>query len=338
MAIFSKRCNPIILNPITLWSLALPKFKAFVQILLIVNLSLNQTLLIFWLCVRQTWMSQLVLAISLGGVIFLLIQIDSTYTHAWSHSLCEERTSFCTGLISRKICRFLLMFSTGFTSISVLLLFPLLITFFVAMHSFWFYFINIDEVLSINPSANVFVFGDFNIHHEDWLTYSGGTDWPDKLCYNFSISNDLILRWLTFLLRSQTVILTVLFFWIVLFLLMLVFVLSFPPLGKSNHAVASVSIDFPSNSQWDVQFYHIAYDYSCANWDGLHDYLQDVPWKELPIVFSTKVNLLYLLYSTVQRCCLLQLIKQNCLLKTFLRTLILMTQVSLYLFSFLELI
>ena len=35
---------------------------------------------------------------------------------------------------------------------------------------------NIDEVLSINPSANVFVFGDFNVHHKDWLIYSGGTD------------------------------------------------------------------------------------------------------------------------------------------------------------------
>ena len=31
---------------------------------------------------------------------------------------------------------------------------------------------NIDDVLSINPSANVFVFGDFNIHHKDWVTYS----------------------------------------------------------------------------------------------------------------------------------------------------------------------
>ena len=29
---------------------------------------------------------------------------------------------------------------------------------------------NIDEVLSINPSANVFVFGDFKVHHKDWLT------------------------------------------------------------------------------------------------------------------------------------------------------------------------
>ena len=35
---------------------------------------------------------------------------------------------------------------------------------------------NTDEVLSINPSANVVVFGDFNVHHKDWLTYSGGTD------------------------------------------------------------------------------------------------------------------------------------------------------------------
>ena len=26
---------------------------------------------------------------------------------------------------------------------------------------------NIDEVLSINPSANVFVFGDFNVYHKD---------------------------------------------------------------------------------------------------------------------------------------------------------------------------
>ena len=36
---------------------------------------------------------------------------------------------------------------------------------------------NIDHVLSINPSsANAFVFGDLNVHHKDWLTYSGRTD------------------------------------------------------------------------------------------------------------------------------------------------------------------
>ena len=37
---------------------------------------------------------------------------------------------------------------------------------------------NVDEVLLINPSANVFVFGGFNVHHKDWLTYSSGTDRP----------------------------------------------------------------------------------------------------------------------------------------------------------------
>ena len=38
--------------------------------------------------------------------------------------------------LSLENCRFLCMFSTGFTSFSVFLLFPLLITFFVFVHSF----------------------------------------------------------------------------------------------------------------------------------------------------------------------------------------------------------
>ena len=181
-------------------------------------------------------------------------------------------------------------------------------------------------------------------------------------------------------------------------------------------------------SQQDAPFHRIAYDYTHADWDGLHDHLRDVPWEdifklgasaaasqfcqwvqvgidlyirhrkyqvkphsspwfsaacaaaiihrnhffrlyqreksfdskvkfrqasshckrvleaaklayanktiesitsqklgshnltsgELLIVFSTKVNLLYLIYSTDQRCCLLHLIKQNCSLKIFL--------------------
>ena len=42
-----------------------------------------------------------------------------------------------------------------------------------------------------------------------------------------------------------------------------------------------------------------------------------VTFGELPIVFSTKVNLLYLFFSMVWRYCLLYLLKQNYLLKTF---------------------
>ena len=39
----------------------------------------------------------------------------------------------------------------------------------------------------------------------------------------------------------------------------------FPPLGSFDHIVVSVSIDFPSNSQWDSPFHCIAYDYSHAD-------------------------------------------------------------------------
>ena len=65
----------------------------------------------------------------------------------------------------------------------------------------------IHEVLLMNPSANAFVFGDFNVHNKTWLAYSGGTDTPDEVCFFLYFK----LRWLT-LLGSQTVILKVLLF------------------------------------------------------------------------------------------------------------------------------
>ena len=76
-----------------------------------------------------------------SGDFFVIGYLSLIFSYAWSHSSCKGKTSFCMGLISRKLCRFLLMFSTGFTSLSVLLLFPLLITFFVFEHSFLFFFI-----------------------------------------------------------------------------------------------------------------------------------------------------------------------------------------------------
>ena len=50
---------------------------------------------------------------------------------------------------------------------------------------------NMDKVLLINPSTNVFAFWDANVHHKDWLTYSSWTDGPVEFFYNFSISYDL---------------------------------------------------------------------------------------------------------------------------------------------------
>ena len=55
----------------------------------------------------------------------------------------------------------------------------------------------------------------------------------------------------------------------------------FPLLGNSDHVVVSVSIDFPSNCQQYAPFHHIAYDYSCADWDSLSDHLRGVPWEDI---------------------------------------------------------
>ena len=140
---------------------------------------------------------------------------------------------------------------------------------------------NIDEVLLINPPANVFVFGDFNIHHMDWLTYSGETHRSGELCYNFSISNDFTQivnfpTWipdcdshrpalLDLLVSSDTSIGST---------------MVFPPLGNSG-VVVSVSIDFPSYSHQNVPFHCVGYDYFCANWDDLRDHLRDAPWEDI---------------------------------------------------------
>ena len=40
-------------------------------------------------------------------------------------------------------------------------------------------------------------------------------------------------------------------------------------------------MDFPSNPEQDALFHHIAYDYSCADWDGLRDHFRDVSCKDL---------------------------------------------------------
>ena len=141
---------------------------------------------------------------------------------------------------------------------------------------------NIDEVLSINPSANVFVFGDFNVHHKDWLTYSGGTGTPGELCYNFSISNDLtqIVNFPTRIpdYDSPSPALLDLF---ISSDASICSTMAFPPLGNSDHVVVSVSIDFPINSKQDSPFHCVAYDYSRADWDGLRDHLRDVPWEDI---------------------------------------------------------
>ena len=64
-----------------------------------------------------------------------LILEDST-THMKGLAVYVREAIHLHSFIFRKLCRFFFMFSTGFTSLSVLLLFSLSITFFVFMQGF----------------------------------------------------------------------------------------------------------------------------------------------------------------------------------------------------------
>lgn len=58
--------------------------------------------------------------------------------------------------------------------------------------------------------------------------------------------------------------------------------------------VVWVSIDIFPNSQRDVPYRHTVYDYSCVNWDALHDHLRDAPWKDiLKLESSTATSKFY---------------------------------------------
>ena len=139
---------------------------------------------------------------------------------------------------------------------------------------------NIDEVLSINPSANVFVFGDFNIYHKDWLTYSGVADRPGEVCYNFSFSDDLteMVNFPTWIPNCDSHSPALLDF----FLLMLVFVLQW--LSLFWEILVMLLSQFPLN------FHHVhngipvfmALPMTILVLIGtLLDHLRDAPWKDI---------------------------------------------------------
>ena len=93
------------------------------------------------------------------------------------------------------------------------------------------------------------------------------------------LSQTTLLRWLTFLLGSLTVILKVLLCWIYFFLLMLVFLLQW----FSLHWEILIML----LSQFTLTFHHIhnkiprfialPYDYSCTDCD----HLRDIPWEDI---------------------------------------------------------
>ena len=120
---------------------------------------------------------------------------------------------------------------------------------------------NTVEILSINPYANIFVFGEFHFHHKDWLTCSGGTNIPGKLCQT-TISqtpaqlSDCNSHSPGYISSDPS----------------FCSAMAFLPLENSD-LVVSVSIDFPLNSKVDVPFHCTAFDYSLADWASLWDHL-----------------------------------------------------------------
>ena len=97
------------------------------------------------------------------------------------------------------------------------------------------------------------------------------------------LSQMTLIRWLTFLLRFQTVIVKVLLFWIYFFLRTLVFV----PQWLSLHwdilimSLSQFSLTFHQIDTGMPRLIGITYDYSRADWDGLCDHLRDVPWGDI---------------------------------------------------------
>ena len=100
---------------------------------------------------------------------------------------------------------------------------------------------NLDKVLSINPSVNVFFFGDLN----DLTQIANFCIWfPDCHSHSHALFDLFLFSDASSICSTMT----------------------FPPLGNSDHVIVSVSTAFPSNSNWEAPFHHLAYDYSCADW------------------------------------------------------------------------
>ena len=208
--------------------------------MLIVNFSLNQTLLAFMFYRRHSSDSG---NFSMRG--YLPLNWKDCSTHIYGLTVYVKGLPFALDLSLENstdpyLCfRLTLLRSVSYSSFPYRSPSLSLCLFFDSISS------NI-EVLSINPPANGFVFGDFNSHHKEWLAYSGGTDRPSELCYisdliqmvNFPIEildcDSYSLALLDLFLSSDASICSI--------------IASFP-LGNSDHIVVSVPIEFPSSSQ-----------------------------------------------------------------------------------------
>ena len=117
------------------------------------------------------------------------------------------------------------------------------------------------------------------VHHNDWFTYSDEIDRHGELR---SLSNNLTqtINFPTWIPDSDSHSPALLDLFISSDA-SICSMMALAPLPNSDHVVASVSIVFPIKSKQDALFHCVACDYTCADWDGLYDYLRDVQWEDI---------------------------------------------------------
>ena len=140
---------------------------------------------------------------------------------------------------------------------------------------------SIDSALTAHPSANIFVFGDFNVHHGDWLKHDR-TDAAGIHVRNFAISQSLhqTVDFVTripdrddhspslldlFLTSNPTICQTS----------------SSSALGKSDHVVVNILVNLNTKAAQESPFHRTLYSYDRGDWDSFRDFLRDAPWSDV---------------------------------------------------------
>ncbi len=137
-----------------------------------------------------------------------------------------------------------------------------------------------EHILTHSPFAEISILGDFNVHHQLWLS-SSFTEKPGEHAYNFALLNDLeqLVQHPTYIpdcLGDRTNILD-------LFLTSnpsKYSVKLFPPLGSPNHNLISVSCPITPVHPLDPPKRHCFWHFASAPWDDLRMYFSDFLWND----------------------------------------------------------
>ena len=138
----------------------------------------------------------------------------------------------------------------------------------------------VEHITSNFPSAEISILGDFNVHHQLWLS-SNRTDSPGEHAFNFYLSNDLeqLVQHPTRIpdrLGDTPNILD-------LFLTSnpsAYAVELFPPLGSSDHRLISASCPISPVPPQDPPKKRCLWHFASAQWDNLRSYYADFPWND----------------------------------------------------------